>query len=182
MKATPTRIAQRYVKALFEVASRDAALDAVDKDMQMLKQALTDNATLREFLNNPLLTRQAQTDAMKNLLSKVSAHALTQKFIAMLASQRRLDILSLIATLFTKEVAASRGEVSAELISASPLKADEARQIAARLSKAYGKKINLTLTHDASLLGGAVIKIGSQQLDSSLAGKLSRLKIALQAA
>jgi F-type H+-transporting ATPase subunit delta len=72
--------------------------------------------------------------------------------------------------------------MSAEMIAASPLKPEEAARVSDRLSKSFGKKVNLEVRHDPALLGGVILKIGSQQLDASLAGKIARLKVALQAA
>jgi len=67
-------------------------------------------------------------------------------------------------------------------VTAAPISKEEAQQVAEHLGKAYGKKIKLRTVQDKSLLGGVVVKIGGVQLDSSIAGKLERMNIALKAA
>ena len=176
------RIAERYVKALFDVASKANALAAVEQDMAALAGALAASAELQDFTQNPLLTREQKATTMAGLLGKLQTHKLTEQFDALLAKQKRLDVLPEIAALFAQWAQASRGEMSARVVSASKLSDKDIGAITERLSKAYGKKINLQVQEDASLLGGAVVHIGSIQLDSSLSGKLRRLGQKLRAA
>ncbi len=179
--ASSKRIAERYVKALFDVANSAGALAAVEADLVSLGSASAQSATLVSFVQNPLYTREQKATAMSAVASKCNAHALTQQFISMLARQNRLELLPAVAELFAQWAQASRGEMSAEVISAAKLGEKEVADVAARLSKAYGKKVNLQLKEDASLIGGVVVRIGSVQLDGSLSGKLRRLKQALAA-
>jgi F-type H+-transporting ATPase subunit delta len=113
---------------------------------------------------------------MQAALSNVGAHDITQKFIHLLAASRRLGALPEVARQFAARVAASRGEVAAEVISAQILPPAELAGIGDSLGKMVGKKINLSARVDESLLGGMVVRIGSQQFDGSVAGKLSRLE------
>lgn len=176
------KISQRYVSAIFDVAVQNNALAAVEKDLLGLADLIKENADFRDFLHNPLLTRSAQATIAEKLLKKIGVHTLTAGFIALLAHNKRLDILSEIIAIFLEKTATSRGEMAAELVTARALSAKESEAIAQSLGKAYNKKIKLSVREDPALLGGTIINIGSQRLDSSLAGKLDRLKIALHAA
>lgn len=176
------RIAERYVRALFDVADEASAVAKVEKDLAALGHALEESEDLQRFLTNPLLSRETQSEAMEAILAKMKATPLTKQFILMLANQKRLPLLPQIAALFIEWTASARGEINGELVSAGELSDKEVKLVETRLTKAYGKKVNLATREDAALLGGVVVKIGSQQLDSSLAGKIARLKIALQAA
>lgn len=176
------RIAERYVRALFEVAESASVLAPVEKDMTALGKLLSENAEFRQFLINPLVPRDHQADTMLAVLAKVHAQPVTCQFIAMLSRQKRLDVLPEVVALFAEWAAEARGELKAEVISATPLKAKDIAMIGERLGAAYKKKVTLDVREDPELLGGIVVKIGSVQLDSSLAGKMRRLKISLQAA
>lgn len=183
MKTTGnTRIAQRYVKALTEVSSAANATDAVEKDLRALQHLLAESKDFQTFLTNPILSRQQQATAMAAVLEKIGAHKVTGQFIATLAAQKRLAVLDAAAALFAEWAAAQRGEMAAELVTAAPLKAADVKDAESRLSKAFGRKVNLAIREDASLMGGVIVKVGSQQLDSSLAGKIRRLKQSLKAA
>lgn len=176
------RIAERYVKALFEIAQATRATDAVEADLASLGKALNESADFRHFLNNPLLTMETRAAVMLDILTKIKASDLTRQFIGTLLQQKRLPLLPAILEEFAHVASAARGELSAELITAAPLKDKEIQAVTERLSKAYGQKLRLSVKEDPSLLGGVVLRIGSQQLDSSLAGKLRRLKNTLKAA
>ncbi|MDE3061004.1 MAG: ATP synthase F1 subunit delta [Pseudomonadota bacterium] len=176
------RIAERYVKALFDVAVSASALDRIERDMATLQHALQESDGFRHFLTNPLLPRDHQLDALLAVLEKMKAQPLTRQFLIMLSRQKRLAILPDIIALFMDWVAGSRGEIKAGLVTAAPVSARDLAAIGDRLSKACGKKVNLEASEDAALLGGMVVKIGSFQIDSSLAGKLDRLALALKAA
>lgn len=176
------RIAERYVRALFEVAQGNKALDQVEQDLTALAKALAESESFRHFLSNPLIPRDHQADAMIAIAAKMNAHQATRQFVAMLAQHRRLSILPEIVDIFRQWAANARGEMRAELIAASPLKPQELTLISERLGKVYGKKVNLDVREDPSLLGGVVVKVGGLQLDGSLAGKMRRLKNTLQAA
>lgn len=181
-KTGSKRIAERYVKALFDVASKDGILAAVEADLKSLGNALAESKDLREFIANPLLGRDQQVAALTAILGSIKAQKLTVDFVTNLVAQKRLGVLSDIVTIFAQWAEKSRGELTAEVVSAAPLADADIAALKEKLGKAYGKKINLQLKQDASLLGGMVVKIGSIQLDSSLAGKLDRLQLALKAA
>ena len=181
-KSDAKRIAERYVKALFDVAQSASALDAVEADLNSLGDALAGSADFRHFLTNPLLSAATRAQTMLAVLAKMEVNQISRQFIGMLIAQKRLDILPEVIALFSVWASSARGELRGEVISAAPLKDKEAAMVAERLGKAYGKKMKLDVKQDPALLGGVVVKIGSVQLDSSLAGKMRRLKIALQAA
>jgi F-type H+-transporting ATPase subunit delta len=174
------QIAQRYVKALFDVSEKSQ--DAVEKDLLTLQSVLMESKEFSLLISNPLFTRDEQAKAMDAVLAKIKANKITQQFMALLAKQKRLNLLPEIISLYMDIVQASRGEMKAEVVSAAPLKSPEIAAISASLGKTYGKKILLETREDKDLLGGVVINIGSVQLDSSLAGKLQRLTNKLKAA
>jgi F-type H+-transporting ATPase subunit delta len=176
------RIAERYVKALFEVAKAASAVEAVEKDFTSLADALKTSAEFRHFLVNPLLSPANRAEALLAILDKMKVSQLTRQFLGMVIQQKRLDILPEIIEEYARVASAARGELDAEVITATPLKDSEIAAVGERLGKAYGRKLRLNVKQDPALLGGIIVKIGSQQLDSSLAGKMRRLKNSLKAA
>lgn len=179
LKTSAHQIAERYARALFDVAGKSR--DQIEADLLSLAAAMKDSATAKA-LANPLLSKQQLEKALAAALDKLRASDATRKFIALLSEKKRIAVLPEISAIFSTLAAAARGELHAELISAAPLSAKEVENVRARLAKAYGKDIVLETRQDASLLGGVIIKIGSVQLDASLAGKLMKLETRLKAA
>lgn len=176
------RIAERYVKALFDVTLAEKATDSVEKDLRSLGAAWLESKEFRQFLTNPLLSNDVRAQAMLAILAKMHVHQLTRQFIGMLIRQKRLAVLPDIIDQFADAALTARGELKGELISPAALKDKEIKLVSERLSEAYGRKMVLTLKQQPELLGGMIVKIGSQQLDSSLAGKINRLGLALKTA
>lgn len=176
------RIADRYVTALMDGSTQARATEAVENDMNTLTRALAESAELRHFLGNPLLPRKAQASALAALAEKMKLSPTTRQFLALLAERGRLELLPAAAKAFIRRAGEARGEVAAEVVSATPLSEKETQRIAQELSRACGKNVTVTVSQDADLLGGVVVKMGSLQLDSSLAGKLRRMRRTLLAA
>lgn len=181
-KVGTKRIAERYVKALFDVANATASVDAVEADLTHLGAAISASSELASFLDNPLLDNALRAQGMLAVLDRMKASQLTRQFLGMVLQQKRLALLPVMIEEFLRVASAARGELAAEVISAAPLNDKEIATLNTRLSRAYGRTMRLSVRHDASLLGGMVLKIGSQQLDSSMAGKIRRLSQALKAA
>jgi len=176
------RIAERYVKALYEVVSADQSTDAVEKDLIALAALCRESAEFREFLTHPLLSHEVRAKAMLAVLARLQVQQITRQFTGMLIRQKRLAILPEIVELFSQWASTARGELKAELIAAATLSAKEVKMIGERLGKAYDRTMVLSLKQQPELLGGVVVRIGSHQLDGSLAGKLNRMKLALKVA
>jgi len=176
------QIASRYVSALFDVAKAASAVAPVEKDLTDLANAAKSDAGFAEFIASPLLGAKQQAKVVSALADSFKAHAVTKAFLITLASAKRLTLLVEIARQFAQVAENERGELSAELVTATPVGKDEIAAVADRLGKAYGKKVILTSTQDKNLLGGALVKIGSLRLDATLAGKLERMEQKLKAA
>ena len=177
-----SQIAARYATALFALAEKEKALDAVASELSLLAQAIRGDAALAKQLAHPLLARTAKAEAVAALLKAQKAHALTQQGVAQIAKAGRLSALPAMSDAFAAMLAEARGIVRATVISARPLTKKQEADIARALKDALGKEVELTLAQDASLLGGIKIRLGSRELDMSLEGKLERMKRALVAA
>ena len=98
----------------------------------------------------------------------------------MLASKRRLFMLSDVIRAFGQMVAKLRGEVSASVTSARPLNDAEVASLKQILKSKLGRDARLEAKVDPSLLGGLVVKVGSRMIDSSLRTKLNGIRAAMR--
>ena len=100
---------------------------------------------------------------------------MTKNFLGVLSANRRLAALPQIISAYAAIAAASRGEVTAQVTSAHPLKPDQLKALGAKLRQREGKDVKIDATVDPELLGGLVVRIGSQQIDSSIRTRLNSL-------
>lgn len=173
-------LAARYAAALFELADEKKQLDEVAKDLRELKAMLAESADLRQLIRNPMVSRVEQSRAMKALLDKAGASGLMQRFVGLVAQNRRLFVLPEIIDAYLAELARRRGEASAQVVSAQPLDERQRQAVTEALKRVTGGKVAVDLKVDPSLLGGLVVKVGSRLVDSSLKTKLQRLQLAMK--
>jgi F-type H+-transporting ATPase subunit delta len=102
-----------------------------------------------------------------------------QRFLSVLADNRRMPLLPEIAGLFEELKAEAERVVRATVTSAQPLDAAEVEKLRASLRRRFGQDVELSTAVDAALIGGAVIDAGDVVIDGSLRTKLARLGAAL---
>jgi F-type H+-transporting ATPase subunit delta len=173
-------LAGRYANALFELAQDQTSVDAVSADLAGLRRALETSADLTRLVRSPVFSAEDHAKALKAILEKMGAQALTTKFVLLLAEKRRLFILTQVIAAFERLVAKSRGETEAEVTSARALNDSEIAELKTVLKAKLGKEPRLHAKIDPSLLGGLVVKVGSRMIDSSLRTKLDGLRAAMK--
>jgi F-type H+-transporting ATPase subunit delta len=139
-----------------------------------------ENDDLARLVASPVLSRDAQTQALTALAGKAGFNELTVKFIGLSAQNRRLGALSNVVASFLLELARRRGEVTAEVVSAHTMKPQHLDAVASALAQSLGSKVALETRVDPALIGGMIIKVGSKMIDSSLATKLQKLRLSMK--
>lgn len=175
-------IAGRYAKALFDLADESKQLDTVAADLRTLGAILNDSEDMQRFVRSPVISRADQGKAMAAVLDKTDVGELTRRFVGYVAANRRLPALNAIIKAFLTKLADFRGEVSAEVSSAKALSAEQLAAVEEALKKAVGGDVAVTHKVDPSLIGGLIVKVGSRMIDTSVATKLQRLKLAMKGA
>ena len=170
----------RYATALFELAREGKVMDSVGNSLSKLKAALADSAEFRALTTNPLLGRDAAAKAVAGLAVALKLDPLTTKFLGVLAGNRRLAELGKMIASYDSLSADHRGEATADVISAHPLDKAQIAALAAKLKAKVGREVAVKLTLDPSILGGLIVKIGSQMIDSSIQTRLNTLATAMK--
>lgn len=179
-KQTVSGVAGRYAKALFELAQEQAQVDTVANDLLRFQQLLDESEDLRRLVESPIFAAEQQIAALDALLKAVSVDGLTEKFLLLIARNRRLSAVNGMIRAFTVLVAESRGEVTAEITAAENLTSEQLTAIKGELKTIMGQEVQVSTKIDESLLGGLIVKVGSRMVDNSLKTKLQNLKIAMK--
>ncbi|MGG7564662.1 F0F1 ATP synthase subunit delta [Rhodovulum sp. DZ06] len=175
-----SELAGRYATALYELSEEAGLLETVERDLLSLRQALADSAELSDVIASPVYTRAEQQSAMGAVADAMGLEGLTKNTLKLMASKRRLFALPGVIGAYAEKMAAYRGEVSAEVTSAVPMRDDQLQALSEALSAAVGKSVNVNVTVDEAIIGGLVVKVGSKMIDTSIATKLSKLNNAMK--
>lgn len=173
------RFARPYARAIMDVAGSPAKANELRGELMRFADALRSSSELREFYANPAIDEQAKIAVTKRLASKMKASELAGRTLEVLVSHHRINDIDGIVAALTAYVNKALGVAVAEVRSAKNLGPDEIRDLADTLSKKVGKKVELDIRTDPKLLGGFVVKIGSEIWDASVQGKINKFRESL---
>ena len=175
-------ISDRYASALYELAVEKKLVDAVLVDLENLKKILLDNKELSLVIKSPLISSPDKLNIFESLLKKINANELTNTFIKVIEKNKRFSNLTSIIVQFININSQKRGNILADITSADELKDDQKNNITNQLKTILGDKLSLSFDVDKNIIGGLIVKVGSKMIDTSLANKINKLKIAMKGA
>lgn len=170
----------RYALALFELARDKKQLDSVAQSLRVLKTALGESEDFRDLTNSPVIGRDAAAKAMAALAGPMGLDPLTSNFLGVLAQARRLPQLPAAIRAFETLLSQHKGETRAEVTSAHPLTKTQVTALSKSLKTRVGRDVSVDLKVDPAILGGLVVKIGSQMIDGSIRTRLNTLAQAMR--
>jgi F-type H+-transporting ATPase subunit delta len=174
--------AGRYATALFELAVDRGEIDSVGSDLAQLQSMIDESDDLRRLIRSPLFSREQQSAAMDAVLAGAGLSDLVRNFVGVVAQNRRLFALEGMIGAYRELVARHRGEVTADVVSASPLSESQRIAVESALKLAVGTDVAVHTEVDPDLIGGMIVKVGSRMVDSSLRTKIQRLQLAMKGA
>jgi F-type H+-transporting ATPase subunit delta len=169
--------AARYARA-FAGAVLDAKLDPADVQRQLDDFAATfaGSKDLRELLLNPSLPAGKRVFILDVVNRRIGCAALVRNFLAVLIKHERLGTLSEILEEYRLEMNRRMSISDAEVVTARPLADEERASLEKQVAELAGTKVSATFRQDKSVIGGAIVRIGSTIYDGSVRGRLERLK------
>jgi F-type H+-transporting ATPase subunit delta len=170
----------RYATALFELARDSKTLPKVEASLATVSAALAESTDFAALTSSPLISRANAEKAVAAVAVSLKLDGTTTSFLGVLAQNRRLGQLGSVIRAFRQLAAAHRGETHAQIISAHPLSNDQVDALKAQLRARVGREVSVDLSVDPALLGGLVVKIGSQMIDSSIRTRLNSLAHAMK--
>jgi F-type H+-transporting ATPase subunit delta len=167
----------RYANAFAEVVT-DARLDtaAIDHQFSDFLATWQNSYELRTLFVNPAVSAAQKVEILDKLNAKLGMLKELRNLIAVLISNDRIGQVVEVAAAYRSILQAQLGIRPAEIVTARQLSADERSSLVAELAKLAGAKIDPSFKLDSTILGGAVVRIGSTVYDGSVRGRLDRLK------
>jgi len=168
-------IAEAYAKALIQATEAAGKSEAVLAELgSWIDDVLDKNPKLDRLFASQVVDSEAKFAMIDRALPK--AEPLFVKFLKVLASHDRLEVIRPIREQARKLLDKLRGRTEANVVSAAPLDPKQSAAIKARLLATYGGEVVLVESVDPSLIGGVVVRVGDRVVDASLANSLARLK------
>jgi F-type H+-transporting ATPase subunit delta len=173
-------VASTYARALADVII-DTHLDPDHSiaDLRAIASLLKESSDLRQVWENPAIPAEQKRRVLDVIAQRDGISKQARNMVAILIDHRRIHFLDAIIRQLEKELDARLGFAEAEITSARELANPEKREFEQQVEKLTGKKIRAHYTRDVSLLGGAIVRVGSTIYDGSVKGQLARMKEAI---
>tara|TARA_A100001011_G_scaffold133771_1_gene140994 strand:+ start:2794 stop:3351 length:558 start_codon:yes stop_codon:yes gene_type:complete len=175
-------ISERYGSALFDLASDKKCIDNILDNFNIFEKVISDSSELRHVLSSPLVNSDEKLNIILKIFSNSNLHNLTKTFLKVLDNNKRISNLLPIILQFKKINSEKRGDITADVTSANQLSDEEKNNIKNQLKSSLGQKLSLNFDVDKDIIGGLIVKVGSKMIDTSLANKINKLKIAIKGA
>ena len=173
-------LAGRYATALFGLARDEQQIDAVTRSLDTLEAAIAESTDFKALVSSPLIGRAEAGRAIRALVPTLGLDPISAKFLGVLADNGRLRELKAIIKTFRQLAAQHRGETTAEVTSAFPLDDEQVIKLKANLKSRLGRDVTIDAKVDPEILGGIIIRHGSQMIDASIRTKLNTLALAMK--
>lgn len=167
----------RYANATYSAASKKGVLDQVESELNGLAKAAEESKAFGDFLNNPLIGRDAKAATIESVLQEKKLSQIVVNLCTTLAGNARLKELPVVASTYGKLMKAKRGEIDATIISADPLTKKETQDIQAAIKGMSKGASNVIIDTqiDPSIIGGIQVQIGDQFLDLSIKSRIDQI-------
>lgn len=168
-----------YAQALMSLGKSNDLVDRFGEDVGNILDTLNGSQDLKDFVANPL----AKGDLKKEVLGQVfgdAVHPFTRNFIMLLVDRRRIIFLEGICQQYLKLLRQMKQAVLAEVTSTVELNDDQKNAVRDRVkAMTNANSVDIETKIDPDLIGGVIIKVGSQVIDASLRGQLRRITLRL---
>lgn len=175
-------IALPYAEALMSVAQSRNLTEEFGEDIRALLNLLSSSDELQKFLNNPFIQAENRKAVLNRIIGE-GANTYFRNFLMLLVDRRRIMLLEEICRQYLALLRQLKQTVLAEVVSAVPLSEAQASAVKQKvIAMTNAREVELETKIDPDIIGGVIIKVGSQVIDASLRGQLRRLSLRLTSA
>lgn len=169
-------VARRYARALMMLSKQRADSDAVLEGLKSFAVALDQVPMMRTLLESPLLTRPKKKSVLEAAFQMLTMPRTAKEFLLLLVQHGRMDCLGGCILRYGQLLDAEAGRVRAAVTTPVALTEAQKSDLVMALTRLFRLRVHASFGQDPALLGGVVVRVGNLLLDSSIKGKLEKLR------
>jgi F-type H+-transporting ATPase subunit delta len=174
-----SEIAEPYAQALMSVAQQNNLTEQFGDSFRQLISLMEESEEFSAFVANPIIKAEDKKSVLRRVMGD-SANPYLINFLMLLIDKRRIIFLKQVAEQYLSLLRKLNQTVLAEAIAAKELTDSQKQAVIDRVKEiSKAQNVELKTSVDPSLIGGVIIKIGSQVIDASLRGQLRRISMSL---
>lgn len=172
-------IAEPYAEAMMSVAQSQNLTEKFGEDARALMELVKSSPELQKFLGDPLVPAGKRKEVIRQVIAD-QVHPLMMNFLMLLVDKKRIRFLETICQEYLNRLRELNQTVLAEVTSAVELSEEQKQSVREKVKSVSGaREVELATKVDRDLIGGVIIKVGSQVFDASLRGQLRRISLRL---
>jgi F-type H+-transporting ATPase subunit delta len=144
--------------------------------LRQIVTLMAESPALRDVWKNPAISLEQKRKLLDVIVERDDIGRPVRNLVAVMIDHHRVRFLDRVVTKLEKELDARLGFVQADIKTVRELSDTEKRALEGQIGQLTGKKVRSSFAHDASLLGGVVVRIGSTIYDGSVKGQLKRIR------
>ena len=168
-----------YAQAILEIGKAEDVLELVEDELFRVARTFEASDELRATLANQAIPAARREAIVEELLGGVGATTATRSLVSFVVASGHAAQLAAIVDAFLRRAAAEREHRVAEVHSAVPLDGDQQQRLAAALSAATGRQVEVKVIVDPSVVGGLVARVGDRVIDGTVRSRLDELRASL---
>ncbi|MGZ8866968.1 MAG: ATP synthase F1 subunit delta [Thermoanaerobaculia bacterium] len=173
------RFARPYARAILDVAGSAEKANTVRAELDRFEQVRASATDLQDLYANPGIDAESKRKVTHAIASRLALGQTTGRVLEILIQNHRINNLSAIVESLAQYINEELGIAVANVRAAQKLSEQEVADLRKTLEKKTGKRVEMRVAEDRSLLGGFVVRIGSEIWDASVAGKINRFRESL---
>jgi F-type H+-transporting ATPase subunit delta len=173
------RFARPYARAIMDVVQSPEKANDIRLELEQFEAVRQSSRQLHDLYGNPGIEHDAKMKVTAALAKRLGLSDMTIKVLGVVMGNHRMNDLEPIVEALAELVREATNTVAADVRAAATLTADEEAQLRKTLEKKAGRKVEMTVTTDATLIGGFVARIGSEVYDASVLGKIEKFRESL---
>ena len=171
-----SNISRRYARAFFEIATEQKQIELYYNELNQFASIVSQNKSLSDFLANPVFELASKKGVVESLIAKMKLSGMTVSFLRLLVDKKRIDILNDIVVGYCQLMDEALKKIRVNVKTAFALSDELKSFISSSLEKSMGKKVDMTVEEDPTLLGGVVIGVGDTLYDGSIKNQLNNMR------
>ena len=173
------RFARPYARAVIDITKTPDAAAPVRDDLSKFESVRKDAKDLQDVYANPGIELDAKLSITRTIAQRLGIGELAGRLLEVLIRNHRINELGSIVEALAAMIRQQTGTLAADVRAAHHLTPDEQAALARTLEQKFGRRVEVTVTTDPTLLGGFVAKVGSEVYDASVSGKINRFRESL---
>lgn len=168
-------LAQRYAKAIYELAVDNRTQDKVFEDLRAIESVFSKDKEIHDFFTNPLVESKTQVEFLEKALGGKGVSKEATDLVLLLARRDRFSIFKELVAAYEQQADNTNHVCRGTVRSAVVLGQDERSRIETTVERVLKKKVIMTYKVDPEVIGGLIAQVGSYTFDDTIASHLRRM-------